>query len=45
MVQMCFQHISSDSQFSVLERANIDVVLLHSHIFMTVWGDDLVAQK
>lgn len=35
----------NDSQFSILERADKDVVLLHSHVFMAVWGNDLVAQK
>lgn len=38
-----FQDI--DSQFSILERADEDVVLFHSHVFMAVRGDDLVAQK
>lgn len=34
-----------DSQFSILEGADEDVVLLHRHVFMAVRGDDLVAQK
>lgn len=39
------QRGSSDSQFSILERADEDVVLLHGHVFVAVRGDDLVAQK
>ena len=39
------QHIDDDSQFSILERADEDVVFLHGHVFMAIRGDDLVAQK
>lgn len=39
------QRGSSDSQFSILERADEDVVLFHGHVFVAVRGDDLVAQK
>lgn len=39
------QNINDDSQFSILERADKDVVFLHSHVFVAVRGDDLVAQK
>ena len=42
MVQM---FVRDDSQFSILERADEDGVLLHSHVVVAVWGDDLVAQK
>lgn len=35
----------SDSQFSIFEGADEDVVLLHGGIFVAVGGDDLVAPK
>lgn len=40
-----FGRIINDSQFSILERAHKDVVLLYGHVFVAVGGDDLVAQK
>lgn len=39
------RHISNNSQFSVFERADQDVVLLQCHVFMAVWRDDLVADR
>lgn len=43
--KLVFQLINNDSQFSILERADEDVVPLHSHVFVAVRGDDLVAEK